>query len=645
MSVNCTDDFMAKVKQVQKLREEKATKKEIEAIEWDLVFPDTKHKTYKKEWFGSITDWTNKGYPVNVYRSVSVDWLWNLIMESTYNRAEPGVLFLDRANRINPLNYAETIYATNPCGEQVLAPGNICNLLSMNLTQMLKKDMSGFDLPKVRKYVRSMVRFADNINSLSTNPLPEYTESMRNKRRIGCGILGWGSALYMMKVRFGSDEAEKVRDNFMKAFTHAAVEASIDLAEEKGMFKLCDPVKHSEAEFFGQIKLPGKIIERIKVSGIRNSSLFSIQPTGNTSIFANIVSGGLEPIFMPEYIRTVIENNIPDHIRDVTPKYWEGEFQETEMFKFVKEGDEQILRGIGPNGTVYKIDQNRGLTKEVLCEDAGVRYLKSIDEWDPKADYAVTTENLSADDHVRDLIGFSKWLDSACSKTVNIPNNYSFDKFKNIYLDSYSSEVVKGVTTYRSGTMTTVLAAKDEVGSDLEDEEIIKQDVKLPSSSAATVKTLKAEGRKWYLTVTFHEDNLERPFALFVHTNAQEKGVTTKDAVERLIALAKRKKIPKRHIDAHLIKLEQENNTSKLSRCISFNLRHGVLIKNIVAELERVENVFVGSFLYQIRKFLSQYIKDGVKVEDAICDNCHSNNVVFSEGCFKCSDCGSSKCG
>lgn len=644
ISVNCTDAFMDKVLEVEELKARKAPKMDIEAVTWDLIFPDTTHPQYKKEWFGNIIEWQAKGYKVNVYRTVSVDWLWNLIMESTYNRAEPGVLFLDRANAINPLNYAETIFATNPCGEQTLSPGNICNLLSMNLTQMLKSDNSGFDISRVKKYVKMMVRFADNINDLSVNPLPEYTESMQNKRRIGCGILGWGSALYMMKVRFGSDKAELIRDELMKAFTHSAVEASIHLAAEKGKFKLCDPIKHSEAPFFKQIGLTPRLIGLMKDVGMRNSSLFSIQPTGNTSIFANIVSGGLEPIFMAEYVRTVIENKIPDQIRDVTPKYYEGVFEETTMFKFAHEGDEQILKGVGPNGTVYKIDRNRGLTKEVLCEDYGVRYLKSLGEWDAKADWAVTTTNLTTDDHVRDLIGFSKWLDSACSKTVNIPNNYNFDNFKNVYIDSYTSGVVKGVTTYRAGTMATVLAAKDESEEGFE-EEIIKEDVKLPSSSHATVKTLKAEGRKWYLTVTYHEDNLERPFALFVHTNAQEKGVTTKDGVERLLALAKRKKIPKRHIDAHTEKLDQENNTSKLSRSISFLLRHGVLIKNIVAELERVEDVYVGSFLFQIKKFLSAYIKDGTKVDDAKCDNCGSHNVVFSEGCFKCIQCGSSKCG
>jgi len=367
--------------------------------------------------------------------------------------------------------------------------------------------------------------------------------------------------------------------------------------------------------------------------------------THNTSILANVVSGGLEPIFMPEYVRTVIVNTMPDHIADVTPKWYEGEWHTTTMFKKAKEGDEEILRGVDEYGTVYKIDKNRGLTKEVLCEDYGVRYLKSIGEWNPDAEWAVTTNNLSVQDHISDLKGFARWVDSSISKTCNVPHDYSFENFQDIYLDTYKSGYVKGVTTYRAGTMTNVLAAKDEKNAIDSDEEIIKEDVKMPDSAQAVMKTLKAENRKWYLTVVYYEDNIHRPFALFVKTNSLEKGVTADEAVELLIKLAKKKKIPKRHRDAVEAKLAKDTNSSKVARLISFLLRHGVLIKNIVATLDKVESAYVGTFVFQIKKFLSSYIKDGEKVEDETCQECGSTNVVFSEGCKKCTNCGSSKCG
>lgn len=652
ISVNCTDEFMDRVNKIKELETKAATAvaitgEELSTIddlitsldEWELYFPDTTHAQYKTEWQGDIKKWLAAGYPTVVYNTISVKWLWNLIMESTYNRAEPGVLFLDRANYFLPLSYAETAYATNPCGEQVLAPGGVCNLGSLNLTQFVNDGWTDFDYNKVAEYTRYMVRFLDNINSLTRAPLPEYEYSMKNKRRIGLGVLGWGSALYMLRTRFASDAAAVLRDNVMSTIARTAYEASIDLAIEKGMFALCNPVLHAANPFIQALGLSDEYVTKLMTTGIRNSSLLSIQPTGNTSIFAQVTSGGLEPTFMHEYIRTVIVNHTPEGMESITPKWYEGEWNETDLFKFTKEGDEEILRGEF-NGVVYKIDKNRGLTKEVLCEDYGVRQMKRRGWWDPTADWAVTAMSLSVSDHVSDLKGFARWVDSSMSKTVNVPNDYPLEDFKKIYTDTYQSGVVKGVTTYRAGTMTTVLSAKDE-NTDVQ-EEVILDDIDLPDSLPAIRKKLRAENKKWYMTISFMD---ERPVELFVQTNHHEKTATTHDAVERLIALARTKKIPEQHVAKVVEKIAGDSNVSKLARCISFLLRHGVLIRNVVSELDRVDNVFVGSFLFAIRKYLASFIKDGEKIEGERCQECGSNQVIYSEGCHKCVQCGSSKCG
>lgn len=669
MSVNCTDEFMDKVIKARGLHKKAAgfldmleddlkfkeclkladdeilpvVKEWLETDKWDLRFPDTTFNKYKEEWSGDLKSWEDKGYPVIIYKTVSATWLWNLIVESTYNRSEPGVLFLDRANYFNPGSYFEKVVSTNPCGEQQLSPGNICCLGSINLTQFVNDDFTGIDTANLKHTTRILNRFLDNVNTLSKAPLPEYEDAMRNKRRIGIGILGWGSVLFMLKVRFGSDEAEELREKIMSTIAREAYMSSIDLAEEKGMFKYCEPNKHAEGVFVSGLDLSEQYMEKLRKFGIRNSSLLSIQPTGNTSIFANVVSGGLEPVFMPEYIRTVIVNSMPEEIEEVCPKWYEGEWHETEMFKFTKEGDEEILKG-KHGGIVYKIDKNRGLTKEVLCEDYGVRHLKSRGEWDKDAEWAVTTSNLSVNDHVRDLKGFARWLDSATSKTINVPNEYPFEDFKNIYLDAYSSGYVKGVTTYRAGTMTTVLSASEEKTATDYDEEIILDDVKVPSQAPAMVSTIRAEGKKWYLT-TIMDEGQKRPIAFFVHTNQHEKGVTTHTAVDELISLAREKGIPEKWIESTLEKIEKDNNATKIARAISLNLRHGVLIKNVVAAIEKVDDVFVGTFLFQIKKFLMSYIKDGEKVENGQCPECDSDNFVYSEGCIKCGNCGFSKCG
>lgn len=453
VSVNCSDEFMRRVQQIRELEkslpwftgefteEQKESHSsvyaEIQNLDsWDLIFPDTAFEKYKSEWNGDIAAWKAKGYPVKVYNTVSVKWLWNLVMESTYNRAEPGVLFLDRANYFNPFNYGETIFATNPCGEQTLSPGNICCLGTLNLSQFVIEQggKRSLDYDNISKYVRYLVRFLDNVNSYSSAPLPEYIESMRKKRRIGCGVMGWGSALFMMKIRFASDEALEIQEKLMRLYATAAYEASIDLAVEKGMFELCVPGFHADGTFIQSLGLSDEYMTKLKTTGIRNASLMSQQPNGTTSILSNVVSGGIEPIFMPEYVRTTIVPSMPDDMAAFTPKWFEGEWFETDVFKLTKEGDEEILKGVF-NGVTYKIDKNRGLTREVLCEDYGVRWLKARNEWDATAPWAVTTTELSVADHVRDLKGFARWTDSACSKCVSAEETMVLIDGKIVYLD------------------------------------------------------------------------------------------------------------------------------------------------------------------------------------------------------------------
>jgi ribonucleoside-diphosphate reductase alpha chain len=652
ISVNCSDAFMNKVSEIRRIKREiaadpsgahEADLARLEELEkWNLVFPETSHPNYKSDWDGNIDLWISKGFPVRTYKTVRVSDLWELIMQSTYTRNDPGVLFLDRANKTHCWNYGGAIAriaATNPCGEQCLPFGFVCNLASLNLVHFVT-EKGRIAIDKIKKFVPYAVRFLDNVNDITNAPLPEYAESIRKYRRIGLGVMGWGSALYLMKTRFASDAAEEIKKEFMSAICYTAIEASIDLAAEKGMFEGCDPEKHSEAHYFKQINLPAELKAKMKKHGIRNSALFSIQPTGNTSIFANVVSGGLEPIFLHEYVRTVICNHAPQDLVDagLLPKYWEGEFKETDMFKYAKEGDETILRGVAKDGTVYKIDKNRGLTKEVLCTDYAVRMLKAKGEWNPKADWAVTTNNLSADEHIRDLKGFGIWIDSSMSKTVNLPKDYPYDKFKDIYLDAYETGYLKGITTYREGTMTNVLAA-------------VKKDViqkttapKRPASLKGELHHFTVDGLKYYCAVGLIGEE-GQPFEIFTGKNESKKEIFIPKVIHRgtINKLGKGKYVfIYEDKEYNLTNGHTDDAASALSRILSASLRHGCDLKFLVEQLLKTEGRML-SFSKVLARTLKRYIKDGeLSTED--CPDCGSD-LVYVEGCKKCNNCGHSKCG
>lgn len=604
--------------------------------EWDFIFPETTHEAYKSEWDGNIYRWLDKGYPVRKHGSIAVSKLWDLIMRSTYEFNDPGILFEDRANATHLFNYNPDKYilCTNPCGEQCMPYGSVCDLASIPLPSFYIDGK--FDFVAFYTAVQTAVRFLDNVNDYSSTPHETYTRSARESRRIGLGLMGWGSLLYLMKVRFGSDEAEVFKQSLMQEFVYAAVTASIDLAIEKGTFVGCDKDKLADHFFWKQIGLQESTIETIRKYGLRNSALFSIQPNGNTGCLMNLMSGGAaEPIFMHEYIRTVIIQSAPDNIKDRCPKYWQGEFHETDLFKFTKEGSESILKGVDENGITWKIDKNRGLTKEVLCEDYAVKKLKESDEWDATASWAVTTTNLSVEDHLKDLKGWAKWIDSAISKTVNIPNDYSYEDFKKIYLEAYKTGVIKGITTYRAGTMLSVLSAKTT--NKIEKTNAPKRPKVLP----AQVFYPMLKGQKYYVVCGIYENELYEIFAGKLtddipHSANNGNIIKVKKGHYRLI-----------HEDEIIIDnlIEHcDHSEEAICRLLSAGLRHGSDVKFLKEQLSNCKGELY-SFGKVLGRILGKFIPDNTLSKD-ICPECGAQ-LVFTEGCKGCfgdGGCGWSKC-
>ncbi|MCB5262498.1 MAG: vitamin B12-dependent ribonucleotide reductase [Candidatus Cloacimonetes bacterium] len=535
---------------------------------------------------------------------LSASKVFELIVEMAHKNGEPGIVFLDRINQVNPTPALGEIESTNPCGEQPLLPNEACNLGSINLAALATED--DLNWARLKEVVRDSVDFLDCVIDQSKYPLETIAEMSRSNRKIGLGVMGWADLLYQLKIPYMSQEAVDLAERVMEYIDFEAKTRSMELALQKGSFPNFPESIYAQGELNREGKYCdwAKLARDIQQNGLRNATLTTIAPTGTISMIAD-TSSGVEPQFSLVYIKSVMDTEKLLYVN----KWFEAALEEWNLLT------QELLEEVSQSGSVAHMSDVPGELQEIFQ----------------------TAHDIDPAWHIRMQAAFQKYTDNAVSKTINFPNNARIEDIREAYLLAYRLGC-KGVTVYRDGSRDNQVLSVGTGSQQKSSEERKVAPRQRPEVTHGVTQRLETGCGHMYVTINTDSQGACEAFVQMGKVGGCASAQL--EAIARLASLALRSRI----------KIEAIIRQLKGIRCQSPMWHKGKMITScgdaVGQALENFLSMHVNGELKSISIKAEQdsaLADSKPKAQVATCPDCGSG-IEHVEGCLKCPSCGWSKC-